>query len=129
MKLQTIEINGAPCAIVPIRDYDLPRDALEDAADREAQRQSRASGEELVPDALMDRLADDGNPVRVWREYRGLTVTALARRVKVSSARLSAIENGAAIGSVPARTLRDIADALGVTVDDLLPSDGQGSAP
>ena len=82
-----------------------------------------------MPDALVDRLADGDNPVRVWREYRGLTVTALARRAKVSNARLSAIENGAAIGSVPARTLRDIADALGVTVDDLLPSDGQGSAP
>ena len=129
MKLQTIELNGAPCAIVPIRDYDQLRDALEDAADREALRQSRASGEGLVPDALVGRLADGGNPVRIWREYRGLTVTALARRAKVSDARLSAIENGAAIGSVPARTLRDIADALGVTVDDLLPSADQGAAP
>ena len=105
------------------------RDALEDAADREALRQSRASGEELVPNALVGRLADGGNPVRVWREYRRLTVTALARRAKMSNARLSAIENGGAIGSVAARTLRDIADALGVTVDDLLPSAGQGSAP
>ncbi len=114
---------------MPIRDYDLLRDALEDAADREALRQSRASGEEFVPDALVDRLTDGGNPVRVWREYRGLTATALTRRAKVSSARLSAIENGAAIGSVPAQTLRDIADALGVTVDDLLPTACQGSAP
>ena len=129
MKLQTIEINGAPCAIVPIRDYDLLRGALEDAADREALHQSRVSGEELVPDALVDRLADGGNPVRVWREYRRLTVTALARRAKVSNARLSAIESGAANGSVPAQTLRDVADALGVTVNDLLPSDSQGSAP
>ena len=114
---------------MPTRDYDLLRDALEDAADREALRQSRASGEELVPDELVDRLAGGGNPVRVWREYRGLTVTALARRAKVSNARLSAMENGAAVGSVPARTLRDIADALGVTVDDLLPAAGQGSTP
>ena len=126
MKLQTIEINGEPCAIVPIRDYDQLRDALEDAADREALRQSRASGEELVPDALVDRLGD-GNPVRVWREYRGLTATALARRVKVSNAQLSAIENGAAIGSV--QTLRNIADTLSVTVDDLLPAAGQEPAP
>ena len=81
MKLQTIEINGAPCAIVPIRDYDQLRDALEDAADREALRQSRASGEELVPDEFVDRLGG-GSPVRVWREYRGLTATALARRAK-----------------------------------------------
>ena len=44
MKLQMIEINGAPCAIVPIRDCDQLRAALEDAADREALRQSRASG-------------------------------------------------------------------------------------
>ena len=65
-------------------------------------------------------------PVRVWREYRGLTATALARRAKVSNAQLSAIENGAATGSV--QTLRDIADALGVTVDDLLPAAGQESA-
>ena len=64
-----------------------------------------------------------------WREYRGLTATALARHAKVSGTRLSAMENGAATGSVPARTLREIAVALGVTVGDLLPSAGQGSAP
>ena len=112
--------------IVPIRDYDQLRDALEDAADHEALRQSRASGEEFVPDALVDRLGG-GNPVRVWREYRGLTATALARRAKVSNAQLSAIENGATTGSV--QTLRNLADALGVTVDDLLPAAGQESAP
>ena len=64
----------------------------------------------------MDHLGG-GNPVRVWREYRGLTATALARRAKVSNAQLSAIENGAATGSV--QTLCAIADALGVTVDGL----------
>ena len=111
---------------MPIRDYDQLRDALEDAADREALRQSRASGEELVPDALVDCLGG-GNPVRVWREYRGLTATALARRAKVSNAQLSAIENGAATGSV--QTLHGIAEALGVTVDDLLPAAGQESVP
>ena len=39
MKLQTSEIKGAPSAIVPIRDYEQLRDALEDAAGREALRQ------------------------------------------------------------------------------------------
>ena len=128
MKLQTNEIKGAPSAIVPIRDYDQLRDALEDAADREALRQSRASGEELVPDALVDRLADDGSPARLARVPRA-DRHWLARHAKVSSTRLSAMENGAATGSVPARTLREIAVALGVTVGDLLPSAGQGSAP
>ena len=52
--------------------------------------------------------ADGSNPVQVWREYRGLTLTALARRTEVSNGRLSAIENGAAIGSAPAQALRDV---------------------
>ena len=33
MKLQTINIEGAVCAIVPLKDYDALQDALEDAAD------------------------------------------------------------------------------------------------
>ena len=57
--------------------------------------------------------------MRVWREYRGLSATDLARQARVSSSQLSAIERGNATGSV--QTLRSIADVLGVTLDDLAP--------
>ena len=119
MKLQTIEIDGCAWAIVPMRNYDELREALEDLADREALREAQASGEEMFPSSLAERLWSGANPVRIWREYRGLSATDLARRARVSNSQLSAIERGNATGSV--QTLRSIADVLGVTLDDLAP--------
>ena len=119
MKLQTIEIDGCAWAIVPMRNYDELREALEDLADREALREAQTSGEEMFPSSLAERLWSGTNPVRVWREYRGLSVADLARRARVSNSQLSAIERGNATGSV--QTLRSIADVLGVTLDDLAP--------
>ena len=119
MKLQTIEIDGKPWALVPILKYDQLREALEDAADRAALREARVSGEEFFPDSLVERLWSGDGRVRVWREYRGLSATELAHRAKVSIAQLSAMENGEATASVP--MLRRVADALGVTMDDIVP--------
>ena len=105
--------------------------ALEDLADREALRAAQANGEEMFPSSLAERLWSGANPVRVWREYRGLSVTDLARQARVSDSQLSAIERGNATGSV--QTLRSIADVLDVTLDDLTPvnqddqSDGQAA--
>ena len=120
MKLQTIEIDGCAWAIVPMRNYDELREALENLADREALREAQASGEELFPSSLAERLWSGANPVQVWREYRGLSVTELAQRAKVSDSQLSAIERGNTTGSI--QTLRRIADVLEVTLDDLAPA-------
>ena len=115
MKLQTINVAGAPCAIVPLKDYDALQEALEDAADAEALRLGRA--DEAIPMSMADRLHRD-NPVRVWREHRGMTATELAAAAEVSNSQLSAIENGESSGSVAA--LQRMANVLHVTVDDLL---------
>lgn len=115
MKLQTINVGGAACAIVPLKDYDTLHEALEDAADAEALRLGRA--DEAIPMSMADRLRRD-NPVRVWREHRGMTATALAAAADISNSQLSAIENGESSGSVAA--LRRMANILQVTVDDLL---------
>lgn len=115
MKLQTIDIQGAICAIVPLRDYDALHEALEDAADAEALRLGRA--EESIPMSMADRLRQT-NPVRVWREHRGITATELATAAGISKSQLSAIENGESCGSVA--TLRRVANVLQLTVDDLL---------
>ena len=115
MKLQTINIGGAACAIVPLKDYDALREALEDAADAEALRLGRA--DEAIPMSMADRLHQD-NPVRVWREHRAMTATELAAAAGVSNSQLSAIENGESKGSVA--TLQRMARVLRVTVDDLL---------
>ena len=115
MKLQTINVAGAVCAIVPLKDYDALHEALEDAADAEALRLGRA--DEAIPMSMADRLHRE-NPVRVWREHRGMTATDLAAAAEVSNSQLSAIENGESSGSVAA--LQRMANVLQVTVDDLL---------
>ena len=116
MKLQTIDIEGAACAIVPLKDYDALRDALEDAADAEALRLGRA--EESVPMAMVDRLCHE-SPVRVWREYRQMAADELAAAAHIPTSELAAIESGDDSGSIVA--LQRIAKTLQVAVDDLLP--------
>ena len=115
MKLQTVSIGGATCAIVPLKDYDALQEALEEAADAEALRLGRT--DEVIPMSMADRLYRE-NAVKVWRTYRGMTATELATAADISNSQLSAIESGDSSGSVAA--LRRIAKALDVTVDDLL---------
>ena len=80
-----------------------------------------ASGaEELVPAHLADRLIDGESPLRVWREYRGLSQSALARASGVNRVQIVEIESGRNNGSV--HTLRKLADALRVAVDDIIPA-------
>lgn len=80
-----------------------------------------ASGEEeLIPAQVVDRLIDRESPLRVWREYRALSQSALARASGVSRVQIVEIEAGRNSGSV--HTLRKLADALRVAVDDLIPT-------
>ena len=115
MKLQTVSIGGATCAIVPLKDYDALQEALEEAADAEALRLGRT--DEVIPMRMADRLYRE-NAVKVWRTYRGMTATELATAADISNSQLSAIESGDSSGA--AATLRRIAKALDVTMDDLL---------
>jgi DNA-binding XRE family transcriptional regulator len=75
-------------------------------------------GGEAVPMAVVEQLATGASPVRVWREYRGLSLRALAEKAGVSAALLSEIETGKKDGSV--RTLATLAQVLSVTLDDLV---------
>ena len=80
-----------------------------------------ASGaEELVPAHVAHRLIDGEAPLRVRREHRGLSQSALARASGVNRVQIVEIEAGRNSGSV--RTLRKLADALGVAVDDIVPA-------
>ena len=79
-----------------------------------------AGADELVPARVADRLIDGEPPLRVWREYRGLSQSGLARTTGVNRVQIVEIESGRNTGSV--RTLRRLADALGISVDDLVPA-------
>ena len=77
-----------------------------------------AGTEELVPAQVADRLIDGERPLRVWREHRGLSQSALARASGVSRVQIVDIEAGRNTGSV--RTLGRLADSLGIDVEDLI---------
>ena len=76
--------------------------------------------EELIPASVVDRLIDGEPPLRVWREFRNQSQAALARASGVNRIRIVDIEAGRSSGSV--HTLRKLADALRVAVDDLIPA-------
>jgi DNA-binding XRE family transcriptional regulator len=94
----------------------------EDAADiaaAEAFRRRLAAGEEeLIPSEMVMRMVAGESPVRVWREHRGLTMAALAERARIAQPYLSQIETGKRDGT--AQTMKKLAEALDVTVDDLI---------
>lgn len=114
--------SGERLVILPEADYLALVEVSEDAADRAAVAQFRhklaAGDEELIPSAIVDRLLGGENRIRVWREHRGLTMVELAAQAGIAQAFLSQIETGKRDGTVD--TVRKIAGALSVTLDDLV---------
>ena len=79
-----------------------------------------AEGAELIPSEVTYALLDGANPVRVWREYRGLTPQQLAQTAGISVPYLSQIESGKRVGSTD--VLAAIAKGLTRSLDDLVAS-------
>ena len=123
MNAQTITTPaGDRLVVLTEADFHALIEAAEDNADRvaiqEFRRKLAAGEEELIPSEVVDRLLSGENRVRIWREHRGLTAKALAEAAGIAQPFLSQIETGKREGTVD--TLRKIADALSVTLDDLV---------
>lgn len=122
MSVQIIIKEGQPeYAVVPYETYlRLVEDAemLEDIRDYDAALAAVVEGEELIPAEVVYALLDGENPVRVWREFRGLSQAALAEQAGISAAYLSQIESGKRDGT--AEVLAKLAAVLGITLDDLV---------
>lgn len=114
--------GGERMVVVPEATFERLRDAAEMAEDvlayDEAKRRLAAGEEEFVPSAMVDRILAGENLVRVWREHRGLTVSALAEMAGIAQPYLSQIETGKREGTLA--TMKKIADALRVKLDDLV---------
>lgn len=123
MNIQTILTPaGDQMVLLSRADYDALVEAAEDHADRASMADFRmrlAHGEEeLVPSAVADRIINGENPIRIWREHRGMSVKALADIVGIAPAYLSQVETGKREGTV--QTLSKLAAALRVKIDDLV---------
>lgn len=117
--IQFIETNGKKTfAVVPMAIYkriaplieNLSDEALFDAA-KEADDSFR------VPGVVLNAIVDGAHPVKAWREHRGKTQAALARKAGISKAYLCQIETGKRVGAI--KTLKALAKALGVSLDEL----------
>jgi transcriptional regulator with XRE-family HTH domain len=60
---------------------------------------------------------DGEQPIKVWREHRGLTQDALAEKAGISKAYLCQIENRKRVGAL--KTLKALAAALAVSMNEL----------
>ena len=114
--------NGDRMAVIPIDEYERLVEAAEETTDvrayDEAKRRLASGQDELLSAIMVSRILDGENALRVWREHRGLTLKELADKAQVSAPFVSQIEKGQREGSV--ETMRKLADALKVSVDDLI---------
>lgn len=113
--------NGERLVMLPEAEFEALLNAAEDAADIAAINRFEemlASGEEeLIPAEFVYRIADGENPIRVWREFRGMSATSLAEKAGISGAYLSEIETGKKSGSIAA--MKKVAEVLRVNLDDI----------
>jgi DNA-binding XRE family transcriptional regulator len=127
-RLQTITTpSGETLVVLPLADYEALVDA-KDIARANAVRANIAAGrDELVPSEIVKRLLSGENPVRVWREHRGLSARDLARVVGVSPVCLYQIETGKMDESVA--VLKRLTEALNLDFDDLIPHSATNKQP
>ena len=118
MKMETVTREGQEFVLVPRNEYAKLIEDVEMLADIKDYREAKLSQEETLPGEVIDRIIlNDENPARVYREYRGLTQQQLADKVGIQRAYLTEIETGRKSGSI--KTLKAIAQALGVDLDDI----------
>lgn len=117
-----VDKEGKPeFAVLPWADYQAMIDRVEelqDIVDAENVSAAIQAGEETFPQELVDRLIRGENPIKIWREYRGMTAASLASLVGVTSSAISQIESGKRGVSVD--LLKKLATALDVDMEDLV---------
>jgi DNA-binding XRE family transcriptional regulator len=105
---QIFRLSGVSSyAVVPVAEWKWYRTS----------RKRNLLESETIPAEFADRLLSGESPLRVWRDYRGLSLQALAETCGVTRQMLSMIEHGKT--KLSAALLGKLAGALGCDMDDL----------
>ncbi|QMW21848.1 helix-turn-helix domain-containing protein [Sandaracinobacteroides saxicola] len=123
MTVQFITVpKGEELAVLPRREWEALVSAAEDAQDlaegRAIAAAWRAGEIEAFPGELVSALVNGANPVRQFRQFRGVSQADLAARAGLSASYLSQIENGTREGT--GLTLSRIATALNIDLELLV---------
>lgn len=97
-------------------EYSALHARIEDLEDILAAMNARSG--QPMPLEWANRIIEGDNPVRVWREYRGLSLRTLATKAGMSPGYVSEIEGGKKPGSIDA--YKALAEALDTSVDWLV---------
>ena len=107
---------------IPLDEYQRMQAAVDDLGTLQTydrvMADLAAGREERVPAAYVRRMIAGESPLRVWRNLRGLTQSALAHASGVNRVQIAEIEAGRKNGSL--ETARRLAEALGIGMDDLV---------
>jgi ribosome-binding protein aMBF1 (putative translation factor) len=126
MPVMTKGPQGDDIVILSRKEYDqLIAATDEDAADAEILRRSiarvKSGEEETFTSAEVDAFLASKTPLAFFRRKRGISQDTLAKRAGITQGYLSEIEIGRKSGDV--RTLRKLANALKVSLDNLVPDE------
>ena len=118
--------SGDEMVIMPKADYDQLLAEHDDESGDDSTRDARkvlrrvqAGTEPLIPVEVYKMNKIEGlSRIRAWRSYRGLSIAALAHKIKKSQPYLTQIENGTRKGTLA--TMAKLAAALGTTVDCIM---------
>jgi DNA-binding XRE family transcriptional regulator len=121
--IQIIKRDGKPeWAVLPYEHYLKlveQTELLEDIRDFDRISAAIERGEEeLIPADVVYAILDGVNPIKAWREYRGLTQQQLADAAGISKPYLSQIETGRRKGTT--EILSAIAKTLNISLDEII---------
>ena len=124
MTIQIIKQGNKPeWAVVPYKTYlQLVEKAemAQDIQDYDRAKAALARGDdELIPGEVVDLILNGKNPIKVWREFRGLSQQETAKNAGISVPYLSQLETNKRKGSLA--VLSDIAKVLKVPLESILP--------
>ncbi|MBP1150094.1 helix-turn-helix transcriptional regulator [Methylocaldum sp. RMAD-M] len=121
MDVQIIEKEGSKWAMIPYDDYlslvELAELATDMASDVKTEERL-VPGEEQLPDDLKARLLAGENAIRIWREFRGLTLEELAERAGITESFVALVDRGRPTCRID--KLKRIAEVLGVHLENIL---------
>jgi DNA-binding XRE family transcriptional regulator len=125
MNVQVIKQGNKPeWAVVPYETYlQLVEKAemLQDVQDYDSAKAALERGDdELVPSEIVYAILDGENPIKTWREYRGLSQQETAEKAGISVPYLSQLETNKRKGSLD--VLSAIAQVLKVSLENIVTS-------
>ena len=99
-------------------EYERLISAAEDLADLQAVEAYKADPKDGFSSEFVKRMLEGESLLKLWREHRGLSQSALSKLSGVNRIQIGDIESRGQTGSIT--TLKKLANALEIQVDDLI---------